>query len=187
MTMPESGTQGASTWLIFVFLTIVCWGTYGVFLHAGQSTMGDAEFGRYKAFLWVGLAYLFLGIVAPTAIIVMGGGDWSMTGKGIAWSILAGLGGAVGALSVLLAFGAKGHPAVVMSLIFAGAPIVNAVVAFAMHPPAGGLSTIRWQFVLGILLAAGGGLMVTYFRPGTAPPPKTISDAADIGGDAVEP
>ena len=61
---------------------------------------------------------------------------------------------------ILLAFGAKGQPAVVMSIIFAGAPIVNAVVALAIHPPAGGLSSLRWQFVAGILLAAIGGTPV---------------------------
>jgi hypothetical protein len=95
-----------------------------------------------------------------------------MSGKGIFWSCLAGFGGAMGALSVLLAFGAKGHPAVVMSLIFAGAPIVNAIVAFAMHPPEGGLSTIRWPFIVGIILASTGGLLVTYYRPGASPAPS---------------
>jgi hypothetical protein len=74
--------------------------------------------------------------------------------------------GAAGAFGVLLAFGAKGHPAVVMSIIFAGAPVVNAVVAFSLHPPAGGLSSLRWQFVAGIALAAVGGMMVMLYKPG---------------------
>ena len=73
--------------------------------------------------------------------------------------------GAIGAFGVLLAFGAKGHPAVVMSIIFAGAPIVNAVIALGLHPPAGGLSSLRWQFIAGIVLAAVGGMMVTLYKP----------------------
>ncbi|GEM_PF-726544 len=75
--------------------------------------------------------------------------------------------GALGAFCVLLAFGAKGTPSVVMSIVFAGAPIVNAIVALALHPPAGGWSALRWQFIAGILLAALGGYLVTLYRPGS--------------------
>ena len=57
---------------------------------------------------------------------------------------------------VLLAFGAKGQPAVVMSIIFAGAPIVNAVVSLSLHPPKGGFGGLSWQFYAGIVLAAAG-------------------------------
>ena len=56
-------------------------------------------------------------------------------------------------------------PSVVMSIVFAGAPVVNAGVALALHPPSGGLGSIRWQFALGILLAALGGCLVTLFKP----------------------
>jgi hypothetical protein len=70
---------------------------------------------------------------------------------------------------VLLAFGAKGTPAVVMAIVFAGAPIVNAVVSILQHPPAGGWSAIKPQFFLGIVLAALGGCLVTYYKPNPAP------------------
>ena len=82
-------------------------------------------------------------------------------------------------MAQLLAFGAKGLPSVVMSIVFAGAPIVNAVVVLSIHPPAGGFSNLRWQFVGGILLAAVGGCMVTLYKPGPAPPkPATVSQTA---------
>ena len=45
---------------------------------------------------------------------------------GMVWSLIAGIVGALGAFGVLLAFGAKGTPAVVMAIVFAGAPVVNA-------------------------------------------------------------
>jgi hypothetical protein len=64
----------------------------------------------------------------------------------------------VGAFGVLLAFGANGTPAVVMSIVFAGAPVVNAIYALMQHPPAGGWGSIKPQFYLGIVLAAGGRL-----------------------------
>jgi hypothetical protein len=62
-----------------------------------------------------------------------------------------------------------------MAIVFAGAPIINAVVALAMNPPEGGWSALRWQFVAGILLAAVGGAMVTMYKP---PPAKAHGPAA---------
>ncbi|MBI4564526.1 MAG: hypothetical protein HY716_07540 [Planctomycetes bacterium] len=152
-------------WLLFALLTVVTWGIYGVLLHTGQTSMGDPVNGRWKAFLLVGVAYFLTAVLAPLVMLLMKGASWQMPVKGVAWSLAAGLAGAVGAFSVLLAFGAKGTPPVVMSIVFAGAPIVNAAVAIALHPPAGGLSALRWPFVLGIALAAVGGCLVSLYRP----------------------
>ena len=154
-------------WLIFVFITVATWGCYGVFLHSGQLSMADAAHGRYKAFLFVGIAYLLIAVIGSAAMLVADGATWSFPAKGVVWSTIAGTVGAIGAFGVVLAFGVGGKPAVVMSIIFAGAPIVNAIVASAMHPPAGGWSSLNWQFILGILLAAGGGFLVTLYRPGS--------------------
>ncbi len=153
------------TWLIFALMTVGCWGLYGIMLHAGQVGMADPVNGRYKAFLFVGLAYFLIAVLAPLAMLMMNQPDWHFPVKGALWSLLAGVVGAVGAFGVLLAFGAKGSPAVVMSIIFAGAPVINAVVAIMMHPPAGGFSALRWQFVLGIALAALGGCLVSLYKP----------------------
>ena len=156
-------------WLLFAFLTVVSWGLYGFFLHTGQVAMADPANGRYKAFLWVGIAYMLIAVLAPLLMLIFNQASWQMPTSGILWSLLAGAVGAVGAFGVLLAFGAKGHPAVVMSIIFAGAPIVNAVVVMLNHPPAGGFSSLRWQFLLGILLAALGGTLVTLYKPPPGP------------------
>ena len=168
--MAADGGQAGSVWLTFALVTVASWGLYGVFLHNGQTAMADPVNGRYKAFLCVGIAYFLIAVVAPAGFLIAGGAGWHMPTGGILWSLLAGVVGAVGAFCVLLAFGAKGHPAVVMSIIFAGAPIVNATVALLMHPPAGGFSSLRWQFIAGILLAAVGGMMVTFYKPGPGPP-----------------
>jgi len=169
--MPTESAQPGMTWLIFALMTVVSWGLYGVFLHTGQMSMADPINGRYKAFLFVGIAYLITAVIGPAIIMAINGASWSFPAKGMSWSLLAGLVGAIGAFCVLLAFGAKGLPSVVMSIVFAGAPVVNAVVALAIHPPAGGFSNLRWQFVAGILLAALGGCLVTLYKPGP-PPPK---------------
>jgi drug/metabolite transporter (DMT)-like permease len=156
-------------WLLYVFLTVLCWGVYGVFLHTGTMGMGDPANGRIKAFLFVGVAYFLTAVVAPLLLLKLNGASWSFPARGLWWSLIAGVVGAIGALGVLLAFGSKGTPAVVMSIVFAGAPIVNALVSLMSHPPAGGWSSIKPQFYLGILLAALGGCLVSYYKPASAP------------------
>src|SRR5437868_14131261 len=158
------------TWLAFAMLTVVSWGVYGVFLHTGQVAMQDPVNGRYKAFLFVGIAYFLTAVLAPLALLMLKGAAFSgYTGRGMWWSLVAGIVGAIGAFGVLLAFGAKGTPAVVMSIVFAGAPVVNAIYSIVQHPPAGGLSSIKPQFFLGIILAALGGCLVTYYKPNPSP------------------
>ena len=165
------------TWLAFAFLTVVSWGVYGVFLHTGQIAMQDPVNGRYKAFLFVGIAYFLTAVLAPLALLMVKGAAFSgYTSKGMWWSLIAGIVGAIGAFGVLLAFGAKGTPAVVMSIIFAGAPVVNAIYSLLLHPPASGWGSIRPQFYLGIVLAALGGCLVTFYKPN--PPAPKVKAAA---------
>ncbi len=174
--MPGSSGQESNLWLAYAMLTVACWGLYGILLHTGQTTMGvNDPNARYKAFLWVGIAYFLAAVLAPALLLLLKGSDWSMSGKGITWSLVAGVAGAIGAFGVLLAFGANGKPAVVMSIIFAGAPVVNAVVSLALHPPAAGFSSIKPQFFLGILLAAVGGMLVMLYKPGPSPKKSTAS------------
>lgn len=172
------------SWLLYVSLTILAWGLYGVFLHNGQLGMADPQNGRYKAFLFVGIAYFLTAVVAPVALLVMRGASWTFPSGGAWWSLVAGIVGAIGAFCVLLAFGAGGMPSVVMALVFAGAPLVNAVVALSTHPPAGGLSAIRWQFFAGIALAALGGFLVTMYKPTPAAPPPAAD--ASVSASAVD-
>jgi drug/metabolite transporter (DMT)-like permease len=184
--MVETQATGpGTTWLIFALMTVAAWGLYGVLLHTGQTSMADPVNGRYKAFLFVGIAYFFTAVVAPLVVLLLNGASWHYPGRGMAWSLLAGIAGAVGAFCVLLAFGSKGSPAVVMSIVFAGAPVVNAACALAIHPPAGGLPALRWQFIAGILLAAVGGCLVTLYKPGPAPRPHAAVGA--VQEQSVEP
>jgi len=181
-------------WLVFALLTVVSWGVYGAFLHTGQSNMShtsgaDPSVARYKAFLFVGIAYFLTAVLAPLLLLMLKGAAWSdYSGKGMAWSLIAGIVGAIGAFGVLLAFGAGGKPGVVMSIVFAGAPVVNAAYTLWQHPPSGGVSTIKWQFFLGIIMAALGGALVTYFKPPPSgapakPPPAAVQTvSAKISG-----
>ncbi|HEY2291047.1 MAG TPA: hypothetical protein VGM86_10130 [Thermoanaerobaculia bacterium] len=158
------------SWLVFALMTVVSWGLYGAFLHTGQMGMADPMNGRYKAFLFVGLAYFLTAVLMPLVVLKIEGASWSFPAKGVLWSLIAGTAGSAGAFCVLLAFGARGNPAVVMSIVFAGAPIVNALYVLSLHPPVGGWGAVRWQFYVGLLLAALGAGMVTLYKPPAADP-----------------
>lgn len=168
---PSSSQSPGLAWLLFSLLTVASWGVYGVFLHNGQTAMNDPVHGRYKAFLFVGVAYFITAVLAPLAMLVLKGASWNFPARGIGWSLFAGIVGAIGAFGVLLAFGAKGTPAVVMSIVFAGAPVVNALYSLVLHPPAGGWAKLPLPFVLGIVLAALGGCLVSLYKPAPAAPP----------------
>ena len=75
--------MGSYAWLIFALGTVVTWGLYGIFLHMGQVGMSDPANGRYKAFLFVGVAYFLTAVLAPLAILVIRGSDWNFPGKGL--------------------------------------------------------------------------------------------------------
>ena len=185
----NTSSSPGSAWLIFSLLTVGCWGLYGAFLHSGQTAMHDPVNGRYKAFLCVGVAYFLTAVLAPLAVLWLRGATWSFSAGGVAWSVLAGIVGAGGAFGVLLAFGAKGAPAVVMSIVFAGAPILNAIYVLTLHPPAGGWLKLPWPFVLGIALAAIGGCLVSLYKPAPgapAPKPAMAEPAEPLGGTAAE-
>ncbi|MBM3845710.1 MAG: hypothetical protein FJ405_05410 [Verrucomicrobia bacterium] len=172
-------------WFLFSLLTVATWGVYGVLLHQGQSQMlGGSGTGpitpeaRFKSFLFVGIAYFLVAVLAPLLILMVHGKAFSgYSAGGMTWSLVAGIAGAIGAFGVLLAFGAGGKPWVVMSIIFAGAPIINVLYSLAKHPPKGGWASIQPQFLLGIALAALGGFLVTYYRPDKPQAPVKPSTA----------
>lgn len=185
--MPTTPAAQSMAWLVLALLTAVFWGLYGVLLHSGVMAFDPRTdpSARYKAFLFVGVAYFLTAVLAPLAMLVARGESWSFlaNGRGVSWSLLAGIVGAAGAFCVLLAFGARGKPAVVMSIVFAGAPMVNAAVALVVAPPRGGWLSLRWPFVLGIVLAAVGGCLVTLYRPTEPPatPPARLAGSTEEG------
>jgi drug/metabolite transporter (DMT)-like permease len=157
-------------WLIYSLMTAFFFGIYGVLLHSGSMGMKDSVNGRYKAFLFVGVAYFLVAVLVPLILLKFKGAEFTFPTAGWSWSLAAGVAGAIGAFGILLAFGAKGIPSAVMSIVFAGAPIVNAFVSMSLHPPQGGLRAVPWQFMVGIVLAAVGGCLVALYKPNPAPP-----------------
>lgn len=189
----STAPKKSMNWVLFAFLTVACWGVYGVYLHKGQTEMADLANGRWKAFLYVGIAYFLVAVLAPLAMLRMNGAStnfFSYPTAGKTWSLIAGIVGAFGAFGVLLAFGAAPQPKaayipVIMSIIFAGAPIVNAVVSMLYHPPHGGLAEVKWQFWAGIIIAAIGGSMVALFKPDAPAPAKPAAAATTVQAPAA--
>ena len=160
--MPKS-----NLWMLFAMSTVLCWGFYGIPPpqraegHAPTQDDGPLQGPSSGS----ESSYFLIAVLAPAGMLLAHGASWSMPMKGVGLSLVAGVAGAVGAFCVLLAFGAKGNPAVVKSIVFAGAPVVNAIVTLSIRPPAGGWDGLKWQFIVGILMAAAGGMMVTQYKP----------------------
>jgi len=89
------------TWLLFSMITVGAFGVYGVLLHTGIMSMADPVNGRYKAFLFVGIAYLLTAVLGSLIALKMNGVEWSFPARGMMWSTLAGIAGASFLLSSL--------------------------------------------------------------------------------------
>ena len=185
----ENSAAPSNPWILWALLTVVSWGVYGVILHKGRGYMPmgpEAPHAGLKAFLFVCLAYALIG-VATLATLKARGSNWTFTSEGIQWSVVAGAAGAIGAFALVLALGAAAQiykgaaAAAVMPIVFAGAPVVNTIVAMTLHPPEGGLKSLPLPFVLGCVMAACGAFLVAKFAPantgGGAPKPAIVAPA----------
>jgi uncharacterized membrane protein len=167
-------------WLAFVVGAVLSWGVYVPVLHEGQSTMGGGRpsAGAVRAFLCVGLAYFITAVVIPLIALQFNaaGGETlnfndkegNLNSRALVFSTLGGIAGAAGALCIIFSIKNGGAPLYVAPLVFAGAPIVNAIVSILWHPPEGiGNPEFRVGWIMfggGILLAALGAGLVLYSK-----------------------
>ena len=150
-------------WLLFSLMKVGVLGVYGILLHASRIAMADPTQAPYKTLFFAGVGYSLVAIVGSALILKSKGIQWRFPLKGMILATLAGAASATTALGILLAFEAAGTPAVVMTILFTGASLINAVLALVLDTPqAGGL---RWQFLIGIQLVILGICMVTIYRP----------------------
>lgn len=177
-----------STALSWVLGVVICWGLYSVFLHMGSLGMKvegvkpDPTANRMKAFLWVGIAYFLVAVVGPLIVLKLRGAVVTqMPAAASMNSLIAGLLGAVGAFCLLMALSSGRSPAenkqliaLVPTLVFAGAPLVNAMVSVTKEKMWGHTPP---QFFIGLVLAAVGAGLVMAYKPsgghGPAPEKKT--------------
>ena len=145
-------------WIIFALGAALSWGLYGPVLHQGQVQLGNP----LRALLCVGAAYFLVGVLVPVVSLGAQGQLGGFTTKG---SLMAGAGGALGALGavcIIYAFRSGGLPTYVMPLVFAGAPLVNVLFTMLLHPPKQAPNPLLY---VGFVLAAAGAGMVLYYKP----------------------
>jgi hypothetical protein len=152
-------------WMVFVLLTILCWGAYVPTLHQGQKDLGANS--ALRAFLFVGLADVLVALAVLGYVLISASEPMEFTNRGMSLSTLAGILGAIGALGIVFALKPHGvnpgaSPLVVAPLVFAGAPIMNTIVSMAWHRPSAPPSAM---FYVGIVLAAVGASLVLRFKP----------------------
>jgi hypothetical protein len=150
-------------WIYFVLGAALSWGAYGPALHYGRAEFPDKPTSSLRALLCVGVAYFLVAVLVPLLMLSAQGKLTGFNVRGTAFSTAAGVLGAVGAVCIIWAFRTGGKPDTVMPLVFAGAPMVNALITTVMHP--GEVSKINPLLYLGFLFAAVGAWMVLHYAP----------------------
>ena len=164
--------------LIFVALTVICWGVYGPVLHQGQHAMGaDGQLSSLRPFICVGIAYFLIAVLFPIFVLYGKGEKGHWTIGGFFWSFVAGALGAVGALGIILAFKFQGKPAYVMPLVFGGAPVVNTLVTMAMSRTFKEASPF---FYAGVIIVAIGAAGVLTFKPKEAAHAPAVAKSVSV-------
>ncbi|SRR5579871_89292 len=146
------------TWVLFALGAALAWGFYGVALQTGQIKLASPM----KALLFVGIAYFVIGVLAPVFVLGGAGQLNKFSSGGMAWATIGGALGAIGAVCIIFAFKNGGKAAVVMPLVFGGAPLINVLVAMIVSPPKNTPNPLLW---VGYLMASAGAALVLYFKP----------------------
>jgi len=156
------------SWLavgLSIATAVLCWGSYGPFLHIGQTKMGGS---RLRPFCCVGIAYFLIAVMIPVVVLESSGMHqtsgytfWGMIG-----SILAGTCGALGALGIILAFTFGGKPIFVMPLVFGFAPVINTIGSIIEK---GKFESLNGMFAGSLLLGILGAVTVLLNAPKATP------------------
>ena len=164
--------------LLSVFVTVICWGSYGPLLHRGQVKMENC---RLRPFMCVGLAYFAVAVLVPLYILWKYGEPGRFGIQGTLWSLVAGALGAFGSLGIILAFTSGGKPVYVMPLIFGMAPVINTLTSMGKsYMNSGEFGTIETPFIVSLCLVITGAVCVLLFAPRNKPaaPPEPEPEPA---------
>jgi hypothetical protein len=158
----------ALNWLavgLSIGLAVLCWGSYGPFLHIGQSKMGGS---RLRPFCCVGIAYFLIAVIIPVVLLESMAMHQTSGYRipGMIWSILAGTCGAMGALGIILAFTYGGKPIFIMPLVFGFAPVINTIASIVEK---GKFDSLNAMFAGSLLLGILGAVTVLLNAPKSAP------------------
>lgn len=192
------------SWVVWVILAGLSWGTYVPLIFYGGSELGGKPSARILAILCVGVAYFVIAVLLPLFLFLSGQQEWpGVTTTGLVFSGLAGVAGAVGALCVVFATKAAvglandqraagleptNYKLFIAPLIFGLAPVINTLVSLVWHPKKGdpfhfGVEHMPdWKLWLGIVLVGAGAFLVLYAKEKSEPggPPAQKSAQASL-------
>jgi hypothetical protein len=196
---------GKNTWVLYVILAGLAWGTYVPIIFYGGSELGGRPNARLMAILCVGVAYFVMGVLLPLGMFLSGTYPWpEIKGTGLVFSGLAGVSGAVGAICVIFATQSAMQSAsdaglpresfkvFIAPLIFGLAPVINVLVSSFWHPQVGnpwhfGVEIPGWKLWVGIILVGiGAGLVLFSKEEAETAKPKTASASAVAQPPAAE-
>lgn len=177
--------SGSNTWLLYVLMAGLCWGTYVPLIAFGGKNLSFGKdnpmAGRYLAFLCVGIAYVVIAVLFPLIRAYVVGhalipdaqkaGEKVITNPdyGLVFACLAGAAGALGALGVIFATASAGPDdrIYIGPLIFTLAPLLNTLVSLFWHPTAENVFHFgapehmpSWKLFVGVVLVGIGAGMI---------------------------
>ena len=122
--------------ILFALGTALFWGCYGPTIGNAAAPKGENDaplWSPFKPYVFIGIAYLVIGIIGGLLMMKYKGDSFSYTGPHFAtakWGFLAGCLGAFGALCLTSAMMySRGNALLVMPIVFGGAVIVTALVS----------------------------------------------------------
>jgi len=177
--------KGSMIPIMFAIGTALCWGMYGPTIGNAQSKL----WSPFKPYVFIGVAYLVLGILGGLAGMQYRGDTFNYTGEQFTpgkWGFLAGCLGALGALFLTSAMMlSKGNALLVMPIVFGGAVSVTALYSVFVKFKGHEVSPMLW---VGIALVVCGVIVVARNTPhgshpkpaasAESPPPAEASDNA---------
>ena len=181
---PKGDATDPINWIavgLSIAMAILCWGSYGPFLHLGQSKMGGS---RLRPFCCVGIAYFVIAVMIPIVALESMHSGSGYTAQGMMWSVLAGTAGAMGALGIILAFTFGGKPIFVMPLVFGFAPVINTITSIIEK---GKFESLNGMFAVSLLLGISGAVTVLLNAPKSAPHGKPAEPKKPAADPAIAP
>lgn len=171
--------------ILFALGTAIFWGCYGPTIGNAQAPKVDGvpAWSPFKPYVFIGVAYLVIGIVGGLFMMKTKGDSFSYWGSHFPpalWGFLAGCLGAFGALCLTSAMMySKGNALLVMPIVFGGAVAVMALVSYLRMHEGEQVSSLLW---VGIGVTILGVVITAMNTPhGHSPKPKATSASSDSG------
>jgi len=168
--------------ILFALGTALFWGSYGPTIGNAQAPRinGIAAWSPFKPYVFIGVAYLVVGIVGGLLMMKLRGDTFSYAGAQfptMKWGFLAGLLGAFGALCLTSAMmTSRGNALLVMPIVFGGAVSVTALVTVLRLHEGTKVSPLLWG---GMLLTVLGIVIVASNTPAHQAPEPSASGHVD--------